>query len=488
MKKRGRKQYSADLKAKIAVEAVKGQRTIQEIASRYEVHPNMVTKWKKQVLDGVSEIFSNGRVQVSEADEQLQAELYQQIGKLQVEVERLKKSRDFPVRATTTMDRIESRRVEHRRAVSVDRSIPVRALLHTGGRERREHCVDAPVGRAIYANPVKRGSAYDPLAGDARPDGECEASAATDAANGAGSNLSQTAVVDTGPRTSGLSLPAAGAEDRSPRHGLGHRYHVYPTPAGIHLSGSDHGLVQPLRPGLGSVHLNGQRILRVGTGLGADQRATGDLQHRSGCAIHQQCVHEPTGSSGHHDQHGRTGSVLGQHLRRTLMAHSQVRGGVSQRLPQRSRGGLEPEHIFQVLQSGMRPSGVRLSDARGGVFSERVRGLWKLTRLWKSLHNADSHTRLKTASTTRLFHSSHRGDDGININPFQRQRSTLRNAISCPKNGERLNHRNRFLYIKLTSSQLCPRLPVVDTVRSPGQCGSDRTLTSSPPREILKSK
>ena len=47
MKKRGRKLYSAELKAKIAVEAVKGQRTIQELASHYEVHPNMVTKWKK---------------------------------------------------------------------------------------------------------------------------------------------------------------------------------------------------------------------------------------------------------------------------------------------------------------------------------------------------------------------------------------------------------------------------------------------------------
>ena len=91
MKKRGRKQYSADLKAKIAMEAVKGQRTIQEIASHYEVHPNMVTKWKKQVVDGVPEIFSNGRAQASEADEHVQAELYQQIGRLQVEVEWLKK-------------------------------------------------------------------------------------------------------------------------------------------------------------------------------------------------------------------------------------------------------------------------------------------------------------------------------------------------------------------------------------------------------------
>ncbi len=72
MKKRQRKQYSANLKAKIAVEAVKGQRTIQEIASHYEVHPNMVTKWKKQLLDGASEIFSNGKVAHGSSDQALQ--------------------------------------------------------------------------------------------------------------------------------------------------------------------------------------------------------------------------------------------------------------------------------------------------------------------------------------------------------------------------------------------------------------------------------
>ncbi len=89
--KRHRKQYSADLKAKIAVEAVKGQRTVQEIASHYGIHPTMVTNWKKQLLDGAAEIFSSGKIHVAEADEQLKAELYQQIGKLQVEVDWLKK-------------------------------------------------------------------------------------------------------------------------------------------------------------------------------------------------------------------------------------------------------------------------------------------------------------------------------------------------------------------------------------------------------------
>ena len=89
--KRQRRQYSADWKAKVALEAIKGQRTVQEIASHYEVHPTLVTHWKKQLLEGAAEIFSNGKRAVADADEELKAELYQQIGKLQVEVDWLKK-------------------------------------------------------------------------------------------------------------------------------------------------------------------------------------------------------------------------------------------------------------------------------------------------------------------------------------------------------------------------------------------------------------
>jgi transposase-like protein len=89
--KRQRRQYSADWKAKVALEAIKGQRTVQEIASHYEVHPTLVTHWKKQLLEGAAEIFSNSKRVAAEADEELKAELYQQIGKLQVEVDWLKK-------------------------------------------------------------------------------------------------------------------------------------------------------------------------------------------------------------------------------------------------------------------------------------------------------------------------------------------------------------------------------------------------------------
>ena len=63
-------QYSADLKAKITVGAIKGQRTIQGIASHLSIHPTMVTNWKRQLLEGAAEMFSNGGVRVANADEQ----------------------------------------------------------------------------------------------------------------------------------------------------------------------------------------------------------------------------------------------------------------------------------------------------------------------------------------------------------------------------------------------------------------------------------
>jgi transposase-like protein len=86
-----RRQFSAGLKAKIAVEAIKGQRTVQEIASSYGVHPNQVTNWKKQLLDFSPEAFSTGRIRSDEADEHLKSELYAQIGKLKVELDWLQK-------------------------------------------------------------------------------------------------------------------------------------------------------------------------------------------------------------------------------------------------------------------------------------------------------------------------------------------------------------------------------------------------------------
>jgi putative transposase len=91
MKTGKRRQFTADFKARVAIEAIKGQKTVQEIAAHYEVHPNMVTTWKRHALAELPQVFSDHRSRAAEADETLKDALYQQIGKLQVQLDWLKK-------------------------------------------------------------------------------------------------------------------------------------------------------------------------------------------------------------------------------------------------------------------------------------------------------------------------------------------------------------------------------------------------------------
>ena len=91
MKTRRRRSFSAEMKSPIALEAIKGQKTIQEVASHYGVHPNQVTNWKRQAVEGMATLFADRRSRPDESEEALKAELYQQIGQLQVELDWLKK-------------------------------------------------------------------------------------------------------------------------------------------------------------------------------------------------------------------------------------------------------------------------------------------------------------------------------------------------------------------------------------------------------------
>lgn len=88
---RQRRQFSGAFKAKVALEAIKGQRTVQELASTYGVHPNQITTWKKQLIAAASDIFSGARERQNDADAMEKDELYRQIGKLQVELDWLQK-------------------------------------------------------------------------------------------------------------------------------------------------------------------------------------------------------------------------------------------------------------------------------------------------------------------------------------------------------------------------------------------------------------
>ncbi len=86
-----RKRYSKEFKARVALEAIKGQKTAAELASEYEVHVSQINIWKKQALEALPEVFCRSQAREAEQREVERDRLYQQIGKLQVEVDWLKK-------------------------------------------------------------------------------------------------------------------------------------------------------------------------------------------------------------------------------------------------------------------------------------------------------------------------------------------------------------------------------------------------------------
>ena len=84
--------HSPEFKARVAMEAISGRKTIQEIAADHAVYPIQVSQWKRQLLDGASELFTRGKKTKDKEEVQAkEAELFQQIGRLQMELEWLKK-------------------------------------------------------------------------------------------------------------------------------------------------------------------------------------------------------------------------------------------------------------------------------------------------------------------------------------------------------------------------------------------------------------
>lgn len=87
-----RKTHSSTFKAKVALEAVRGLKTASELASDHGVHPGQISQWKRKLLDGAGDLFEPGSGKARDKDsEKLQAQLYEKIGRLEVELDWLKK-------------------------------------------------------------------------------------------------------------------------------------------------------------------------------------------------------------------------------------------------------------------------------------------------------------------------------------------------------------------------------------------------------------
>jgi transposase len=90
---RKRKSYTAEFKAKVALAALRGESTANELAARHQIHPTLVSNWKQALLEGAASLFAEGAggKAAKSADEPEAAELFEQIGRLQMELAWLKK-------------------------------------------------------------------------------------------------------------------------------------------------------------------------------------------------------------------------------------------------------------------------------------------------------------------------------------------------------------------------------------------------------------
>ena len=92
MTKRSRRKFSAEFKAKVALEAVKEVKTLQELSTQFEVHPQLIARWKQEFVQGAAKAFDGGPVNGESDREQELDKLYKKIGQMQIEVDFLKKA------------------------------------------------------------------------------------------------------------------------------------------------------------------------------------------------------------------------------------------------------------------------------------------------------------------------------------------------------------------------------------------------------------
>jgi transposase-like protein len=93
--KRRRKTHSAAFKAKVALEAAKGARTMNELAGQFEIHPTQVVQWKQRLVAGAPDLFNGADHRDAVAEAALRDRLYQQIGEMKVELDWLKKKHEL---------------------------------------------------------------------------------------------------------------------------------------------------------------------------------------------------------------------------------------------------------------------------------------------------------------------------------------------------------------------------------------------------------
>ena len=260
-----RRRFSGELKAKVALEALRGDRTLQEIASQHQIHPNQVGAWKRQAIEGLVEVFSKGAERRVRDHESEVRDLHAKIGELIVErvfchAGPVDEPVDEPVGAPHD-DCARPPGAEPEPTMAPAGARALLALLRAEGGERGDARADAADRRAVPevsvlrrpsdgTSPAPRGRADRPTPGRA-----------ADAPDGASGNLSGAAHQRSAPRAPGLALSAQGLGDRATEPCLVRRHHLHPGEPRLPLPCGGHGLGEPVRPGLAAVEHAGREFL-----------------------------------------------------------------------------------------------------------------------------------------------------------------------------------------------------------------------------------
>src|SRR5215472_10611850 len=156
-----RKRYSAKFKARVAVEAIRGEKTLSQLGAQFQVHPVQIAQWRKAALERLQESFVDGRTRKAD-DGDFDAEtLYEQIGRLKMELEWVKKKAGLLGGRSAQLDRTGTSCDQCTAAVCLVGSQPGEPVLRARGREPGECATHAIDRSAIHTSPVLRKPSND---------------------------------------------------------------------------------------------------------------------------------------------------------------------------------------------------------------------------------------------------------------------------------------------------------------------------------------
>lgn len=364
-----RKKYTEEVKGRLALEAIKGIRTLSELSPAYGVHPTVTAQWKRQLIKGAVEVF-NRSIPVGRSEQELTAPLYEEIGRLKMEIDWLKKNSEGVAGRTARMDRAKRCDVVDRTPVRLGRSEPIELLLRAvGNRDRREPRFDAGDRPVVSEVTVLRSAAHDRLAAGVGASDQSQAGRATDASNGFAGDIAGTAHQPGASRAPYLPVFVEGSDGRATDPGVVCGHYLRGDEARISVLGGGAGLVQPLCVGVGVVQHVGGDLLCGGVGAGVGPGVSRHLQHRPGGPIYWRAVHGVLGAGLGADQYGWPRTSVGQRNGAATVTHGEVRRHLSAGLRRRCRGTLGVGPVFPVLQHPTTASGAWQTDpCRGALW------------------------------------------------------------------------------------------------------------------------